>query len=305
VTWEQTGEGTLAGVSGWGATEIPELSGRTVVVTGGNGGLGAVTVRVLAGRGARVVVACRDVDKGRRVAEQVGGAVTVARLDLADLRSVREFAEGFDGDVDVLVNNAGVFAVPLARTVDGFEMQFGTNHLGHFALTGLLLDRIRQRVVTVSSVSHRTGRIDFDDPNYERRHYNRWGGYGQAKLANLLFAYELQRRLRKDDSPVRSIAAHPGFASTGIGGHTGSKPLNLLVELGDRILAQSAEMGALPQLYAATAPDAEPGGYYGPDGFAGRRGRPARVKSSAASHDEAAAARLWDLSQRLTGVKFL
>ncbi|MEV5649348.1 oxidoreductase [Nocardia sp. NPDC052254] len=290
-------------MSGWNISDIPDQSGRTVIVTGANSGLGAVTTRALAGAGAQVIMACRDEVKARAVADSIGGRVQVRRLDLADLSSIREFARGIDGDgVDVLINNAGVMALPLRRTADGFEMQFGTNHLGHFALTGLLLDKISERVVTVASGAHLIGRIDLTDPNYEHRRYERWRAYGQSKLANLMFAYELQRRLTASGSSKVSVAAHPGYASTELQSHTESF-LDSIMSLGNRILAQSAEMGALPSLYAATA-KVEPGAFYGPGSLGGLRGHPTRSGSSAASRDEVTARRLWDLSEKLTQVDF-
>ncbi len=288
-------------VSGWNISDIPDQNGRTVIVTGANSGLGAVTTRALTNAGAQVIMACRDEVKARAVADTIGGRVQVRRLDLADLSSIREFARGIDG-ADVLINNAGVMALPLRRTADGFEMQFGTNHLGHFALTGLLLDKISERVVTVASGAHLIGRIDLADPNYERRRYERWRAYGQSKLANLMFAYELQRRLTASGSSKISVAAHPGYASTELQSHTESF-LDSVMTLGNRILAQSAEMGALPSLYAATE-QVDPGAFYGPGSLGGLRGYPTRSGSSAASRDEVTARRLWDLSEKLTQVDF-
>ncbi|MEV0707276.1 oxidoreductase [Nocardia aurea] len=285
----------------WDASNIADQTGRTFIVTGANSGLGAVAARALAGAGAEVVLACRNVDKGAAVASEIGPRARVARLDLADLASVREFASSVDG-ADVLINNAGVMAVPLGRTADGFESQLGTNHLGHFALTGLLLDRISDRVVTVSSGAHAMGSIDFDDLNWERRKYQRWNAYGQAKLANLLFAYELQRRLTAAGSSKLSVAAHPGYAATELQSHTESF-FDPLMSVGNRLFAQSAEMGALPELYAATA-SVEPGAYYGPSSLGGLRGYPGRSGSSKASKDERVAADLWELSEKLTGVTY-
>ena len=291
---------------GWTTNDIPDLSGRTMVVTGANSGLGAETARALAQAGAEVVLACRDVAKGESVAADLGDRATVRRLDLADLSSIRAFADEVRAEherIDVLVNNAGVMAVPLRRTADGFEMQIGTNHFGHFALTGLLLDRITDRVVTVSSTMHRIGSIDLDDINWERRRYERWLAYGQSKLANLLFAYELQRRLTAAGSSVRSLAAHPGYSSTNLQYRSESWH-GKIVELVTPIIGQSPQQGALPTLYAATSPDAEPGGYYGPDSFFEMRGRPKRVQSTARSRDEILARRLWELSERLCSVEY-
>jgi NAD(P)-dependent dehydrogenase (short-subunit alcohol dehydrogenase family) len=289
--------------SAWTAADIPDQAGRTIVVTGANSGLGEVTARELAGRGATVVLACRDTAKGDAAAAGMSGDVTVRPLDLADLASVRGFAAA-TGDIDVLVNNAGVMAVPSKRTADGFELQLGTNFLGHFALTGLLLPKIADRVVTLSSPAHRIGRIDLDDLNWERRRYRRWGAYGQSKLADLIFAYELHRRLTAAGSPVRSVAAHPGYASTGLQSHTESFQ-DKGMALGNRLLAQSAEMGALPSLYAATAPDVAGGDYYGPDRLGEMRGHPQRVRSSKASRDEVLARSLWNRAVELTGVDVL
>ncbi|HZY77828.1 MAG TPA: oxidoreductase [Jatrophihabitantaceae bacterium] len=287
----------------WTAADIPDLSGRTYVVTGANSGLGASTARELAAHGGAVIMACRNVGKAERVAASIGGKTEVRALDLSDLASVRAFAESVDG-LDVLVNNAGVMALPLGRTKDGFETQFGTNHLGHFALTGLLLPKVRDRVVTVSSGAHRLGRINLADPNWEHRRYSRWRAYGQSKLANLMFAYELQRRLTASGSAVISVAAHPGYANTDLQSHTQSIQ-DQVMAIGNRYFAQSADMGALPTLYAATAPDAVGGAFYGPDGFIEQRGYPHRVGSTRASRDEVVARALWQRSEDLTGVRFL
>ncbi|HEU5006775.1 MAG TPA: oxidoreductase [Jatrophihabitantaceae bacterium] len=287
----------------WTAADIPDLSGRTYVVTGANSGLGASTARELAAHGGTVIMACRNVGKAERVAATIGHDTTVRPLDLSDLASVRAFAGSVDS-LDVLVNNAGVMALPLGRTKDGFETQFGTNHLGHFALTGLLLPKIRDRVVTLSSEAHRIGRINLADPNWEHRRYSRWRAYGQSKLANLMFAYELQRRLTASGSPVISLAAHPGYANTDLQSHTQSIQ-DQIMAIGNRYFAQSADMGALPSLYAATAPDAVGGAFYGPDGFAEQRGCPRRVSSTRASRDEVVARALWQRSEDLTGVSFL
>ncbi|MFC8528274.1 oxidoreductase [Nocardia sp. NPDC057227] len=288
----------------WDTAQIADQTGRTFVVTGANSGLGAVAARALTKAGATVVLACRDVTKGEKVAADLGERASVRRLDLADLASVRAFAAELDTPVDVLINNAGVMAVPLRRTADGFEMQIGTNHLGHFALTGLLLPRITGRVVTVSSGAHRAGKIDLADLNWERKDYQRWSAYGQSKLANLLFNRELQRRLTAAGSPVIAIAAHPGYAATELQSHTETF-LDGLMSVGNRIFAQSAEMGALPELYAATAADAKPGGYYGPTGFGGTRGYPGPSGSTAAAKDDVVARQLWELSEQLTGVPVL
>ncbi|RMI29644.1 oxidoreductase [Nocardia stercoris] len=289
----------------WDTHDLPDLSARTFIVTGANSGLGAATTRALSAAGAQVIMACRDVAKAQALAGELGVKVRLQRLDLADLASIHEFAATVDG-ADVLINNAGVMAVPLQRTRDGFEMQIGTNHLGHFALTGLLYNagKIGSRVVTVASMAHFGGRIDLDDLNWERRPYSRTQAYGQAKLANVLFARELQRRLSAVGSPVISVAAHPGYAATSLHLHTGSRLLQPVLSLGASLLAQSAEMGALPSLYAAAAPDVQPGGYYGPDGFRGFRGYPAPAPVAPAATDEVLARRLWELSEELTKVDF-
>lgn len=294
-------------MSGWGLADLPDQSGRTAIVTGGNSGLGAETVRALANAGARVLLACRDRAKGDAVARAVSGAVEVRELDLADLASVRAFAAGVDEPVDLLINNAGVMAPPRGRTADGFETQIGTNHLGHFALTGLLLERVRDLVVTLSSNAHRLGRIKFDDMQSERR-YGAWTAYNQSKLANLLFALELQRRLDAAGSAVRSLAAHPGYADTNLqfagpamaqGGIGRS-----LTRFGNRAIAQSGAAGALPTLYAATVPDLPGGTYVGPRGLGELRGAPKVVRPRSNARDPQAAARLWEVSERLTGVTF-
>jgi NAD(P)-dependent dehydrogenase (short-subunit alcohol dehydrogenase family) len=287
----------------WSAADIPDQAGRTFIVTGANSGLGASTARALAAHGASVVLACRNVAKGEQVAATMPGRTEVRSLDLSDLTSVRAFADTV-AHVDVLVNNAGVMAVPQSRTKDGFEQQIGTNYLGHFALTGLLLPKLADRVVTVSSAVHRIGRINLDDLNWNTRRYSRWGAYGQSKLADLMFAYELQRRLTAAGSAVKSLAAHPGYASTELQSHTESIQ-DRVMSLGNRLIAQSADMGALPSLYAATEPAAIAGAFYGPDGVGEQRGHPKRVGSSRASRDTSVARRLWSLSETLTGVNYL
>lgn len=280
--------------------QIPAMTGRTVVVTGANSGIGRAAARALAAKGARVVLAVRDPAKGRAAAATMTGDVGVRRLDLADLALVRGFAEDFAEPIDVLVNNAGLMTPPLGRTADGFELQFGTNHLGHFALTNLLLPRIRGRVVTVSSNGHRAGTIDFDDLNWERRPYRAFPAYAQSKLANLLFTAELQRRLTEAGSPVLATAAHPGMASTNLLGHTESGPVRAAIV---RMFSQSDDGGALPTLYAAVA-DIPGAGYAGPSGFLQGRGAPKLVGRSRAARDETVARRLWTVSEELTGVTF-
>jgi NAD(P)-dependent dehydrogenase (short-subunit alcohol dehydrogenase family) len=275
---------------------------RTFVITGANSGIGLAAARELAASGARVVLAVRDVTKGEAAAAELRGDPEVRSLDLADLASVRAFAAGLDRDIDALVNNAGVMATPHRLTADGFELQLGTNHLGHFALTGLLLPRIRDRIVTISSGAHRAGRINFDDLQSERS-YQRWLAYCQSKLANLLFMYELQRRLDAAGSPLRSVAAHPGYAATNLQSHTESIQ-DRIMALGNRLLAQSDEQGAWPTLYAATTPELRGGSYVGPDGFLEQRGNPKLVGSSSAARNEQTAHRLWEVSEDLTGVHY-
>ena len=286
----------------WTAADLPSLEGLTFVVTGANSGIGLVAARELARAGARVVLAVRDRARGEAVARSLPGAVEVRELDLADLASVRAFADRWDEDLDVLVNNAGVMATPERRTKDGFELQIGTNHLGHFALTNLLLPRITDRVVTVASGAHRMGRIRLDDLNWKRE-YDRWAAYGQSKLANLLFTLELQRRLTQAGSPVRALAAHPGYAATNLQGRTENLVQNTVMKVTNRVVAQSEETGALPTLYAATQ-DLPGASYVGPDGFMERRGHPTLVGRSRAASDPETARRLWELSEELTGVSF-
>lgn len=286
-------------MSRWTAADVPDQHGRTVIVTGANSGLGAEATRVLARAGAKVIMACRDPSKAQAVADAIDGSIEVRRLDLADLSSVRAFADGLDGDVDVLINNAGVMAVPKGATVDGFERHIGINYLGPFALTGLLINRVRDRVVTVSSGLHRLGRIR-EDLNWQRRRYQRWLAYAQSKLANLLFAYELQRRLSAAGRRTMSVAAHPGVAAT--------EGMRRDTSLQGKLLAggpaQSPEMGALPMLYAATAPVVAGGVCVGPDGFMQRRGYPTLVRSSRRSRDVTLADQLWERSELLTGVHY-
>lgn len=299
----------------WTTTDMPDQTGRTAVVTGANTGLGFDTAMELAGRGASVVLAVRSVDKGqdaaaRIVAKHPAADVSVQQLDLSSLASVREAADALRGEhdrIDVLINNAGLMYPPRGTTTDGFELQFGTNHLGHFALTGLLLDRLLatagSRVVTVSSIGHNIrARINFDDLQ-SARSYSRVAAYGQSKLANLLFTYELQRRLAAAGSSTIALAAHPGVSSTEL---VRNSPAVMRVgnALFGRFLAQSAEMGALPTLRAATDPTAAGGQYYGPDGFRELRGHPVVVESSKQSHDAELQRRLWTVSEELTGVTF-
>jgi NAD(P)-dependent dehydrogenase (short-subunit alcohol dehydrogenase family) len=297
---------------GWDASRIPDQTGRIAIVTGANSGLGLVTARELARKGALVVLACRNLDKGGAALAECaapGPPAELEELDLASMASVRSFADRFrskHGGLDLLINNAGVMAPPRKRTADGFELQFGTNHLGHFLLTELLLDlmegRDDARVVTLSSTAHKFGRIAFENLNGDRRYF-RWRAYGQSKLANLLFALELDRRLRARDSTVKSLAAHPGYAATNL--QTAAAPLvdRLVMKVGNAAIAQSDEMGALPTLFAATQPGLQGGTYVGPDGPGEQRGYPTVVKPNRAARDEDVARRLWEVSEQLTGAR--
>jgi NAD(P)-dependent dehydrogenase (short-subunit alcohol dehydrogenase family) len=303
----------------WTTDDMPPQGGRTALVTGANSGIGLEAAIGLAQAGATVIAAARDPERGeaalRRIREAApGAAVELQRLDLADLASVRQAAEEVAGRhdrLDVLVNNAGVMALPRRTTADGFEMQLGTNHLGHFALTGLLLDRLRAaqdpRVVTISSGAHRAGRMRFDDLQGERR-YHRWLAYGQSKLANLLFAFELQRRADRAGLSLRSMAAHPGLSGTNLQTAgplmQGQKLKARLSDVVYRLFSQSAQRGALPTLYAATM-DLPGGTYVGPNGPGEFWGSPHVVTGNARANDEEDAARLWSVSEDLTGVKYL
>lgn len=289
----------------WNTTDIPDQTGRTVVVTGANSGLGLATVEALARAGAHVVLAVRDPRRGEAAAAAVPGSVEVRRLDLADLSSVREFAAGWRGDLDLLINNAGVMNVPEGRTKDGFETQFGTNHLGHFALTNLLLPYVTDRVVVLSSGAHRMPgrpRIHFENLDLSGE-YAPMAAYSQSKLANLLFTLELQRRLGEAGSTVRAVAAHPGWAATNLQGHDASLLRRLFMRVGNRLIAQDGRAGAQPTLYAAVR-DLPGASYVGPDGLFEMRGAPTLVGRSAAASDPAAALRLWTVSEELTGVTF-
>ncbi len=293
----------------WTENQIPDQTGRVAIVTGSNSGLGWEDARALANKGATVIMACRTIAKANLAAERIralkpSGNVVVMALDLGDLTTVHAFATAFCQSyerLDLLINNAGVGLPPYRKTAQGFEQQFGINHLGHFALTGLLLDRLNAtqgaRIVTVSSWLHRSGSIDFDNLNWERD-YQPSPGYARSKLANLLFTYELQRRLVAAGQSTLALAAHPGWAAT-----TGKEHSSMLRFM-TRIFAQSAKMGALPTLYAATAPDVQGGDFFGPGGLNESRGYPKKVASSASSHDEAVAQRLWTVSEELTQVKY-
>jgi len=293
----------------WTTTDIPDQTGRTAVITGANTGLGFETAKALAAKGAHVVIAVRNTDKGVEAADRISGAVSVQQLDLTSLESIRTAADQLKNDhdkIDLLINNAGVMTTPKGTTKDGFELQFGTNHLGHFALTGLLLDAIVDvegaRIVTVSSNGHKMGgAIHFDDLQWERS-YSRMGAYTQSKLANLLFTYELQRRLAPRGKTI-ALAAHPGTSTTELARNV-PKPVERAFQLVAPLIAQSPAGGALPSLRAATDPGALGGQYYGPDSIGQQKGNPVVVASSAQSYDLDLQRRLWAVSEELTGVNF-
>ena len=303
----------------WTTADIPDQHGRTVLITGANSGLGLASAEALAAKGARVLLACRNPAKGADALATVaavatGEAPVLVALDLADLGSVAAAAEATSGltdHLDLLLNNAGIMAVPQARTVDGFESQFGTNHLGHFALTGrllpLLLAADAPRVVTTASNAHKFGRMHFDDLDLDHR-YGKWKAYGQSKLSNLLFAFELDRKAKAAGSNLLSVAAHPGYARTHLTTAgvelTGQRLMGRAMALGDRLLAQPAAAGALPQLRAATSPTVHGGQYYGPANRVEQQGPPTLVRARPAAYDETAAARLWTVSEERTGVSY-
>lgn len=309
----------MADAKPWTADDVPDVSGRTVVITGGNGGIGFEAARVLARRHAKVVIACRSVERARAAASAItaanpDAAIEVMELDLASLASVRAFADAFHRQyrrLDVLCNNAGVMALPYRRTADGFEMQFGTNHLGHFALTGLLADLLLgtagARVVTVSSGMHHVGSMRFDDLQSEHG-YGKWRAYGQSKLANLLFAFELQRRADRAGAKLISAGCNPGYIATNLQAAgpkmEGSALMESFWAWSNRWFAEDGATGALPTLYAATASDVRGGDYIAPIYYGRGRGTPHRAKSSARARDPHAAARLWEVSERLTGVHY-
>jgi len=294
----------------WTFDDIPDQTGRTAIVTGANTGIGLETARMLAARGAKVIMACRSLDKGeaartRILADQPHASVTVAALDLSDLDSVAAFTKAFAAGhdrLDLLINNAGVMVPPLGRTKQGFELQFGTNHLGHFALTAQLLPLLERtpgaRIVVVSSTAQTFGRIDFDDLNWEHRAYSPMKAYGQSKLANMMFALELQRRLAASGSSLTVTAAHPGWTATDLQRTAG------VARFFNPLFAMKPADGALPTLRAATDPAATHGSYWGPAGLLGLSGPPAPAKGTKRAYDEAVAARLFDVSEQLSGVSF-
>lgn len=293
----------------WTTANIPDLSGKLALITGANSGLGYETTLALAAKNAEVIMACRNLQKGQAALEQIkaeapNAKLVLMQLDLGSLASVRKFAEEVHAKydhLDLLINNAGIMAPPYGKTADGFETQIGVNHLGHFALTALLLDLLfaaeNSRIVNVSSQAHTMGKINFDDLQSEKR-YVKWAAYGQSKIANLYFTYELQRKLTAAGKSTISVAAHPGYAATNL------QSTSSFFTWANNFFAQSAEMGALPSLYAATNPDVKGADYIGPHAMGGWRGYPVIVQSNNLSHDEGIAARLWQVSEELTGIKF-
>ncbi len=302
-------------MSSWRTEDILDQSGRTAVVTGANSGLGLATTRELARRGARVIMACRSTDKGESAASDIRRAAPEAKLDvrpldLGSLESIQAFANDLDleaGKLDLLINNAGIMMTPQQTTHDGFELQLGTNHLGHFALTGLLLDAVQSaeagRVVTLSSIEHKSGHIEFDDLQSEDGYAPR-KAYRQSKLANAIFGVELDRRLRAAGSSAISVLAHPGYSDTNLQSTGPTGPMKAILKVGNKLLAQDADTGALPTLYAATAPGVEGGDFYGPDGFKEMRGDPTHVDVIPEARDPGVAGRLWDISEELTGIRY-
>jgi len=302
-------------LSTWRTEDIPDQSGRTAVVTGANSGLGLATTRELARRGARVIMACRSTDKGESAASDIRRQAPEAKLDvrpldLGSLESIQAFANDFGleaGRLDLLINNAGIMMTPQQTTHDGFELQLGTNHLGHFALTGLLLDTVQSaeagRVVTLSSIEHKSGHIEFGDLQSEDGYAPR-KAYRQSKLANAIFGVELDRRLRAAGSSAISVLAHPGYSDTNLQTTGPTGPMKAILKVGNKLLAQDADTGALPTLYAATAPGVEGGDFYGPDGFKEMRGNPTHVDVIPEARDPGVGSRLWDISEELTGIRY-
>lgn len=294
----------------WDSNDIPDQKGRIAIVTGSSSGIGYETARVLANKNAEVIMAVRNLQKGNAALDKIKAGyqdadVKVMELDIASLESVRRFTEDFKKNysrLDLLINNAGVMMPPYSKTADGFELQFGTNHLGHFALTGLLMDLIinteSSRVVNVSSTSHKSGKIDFDDLDWEKRTYKKMRAYGDSKIANIYFTYELQRNLEKAGSKTIAVASHPGWTATELQRHVG------IVNFLNRFFSQGIDMGALPTLYAAIAPDVKGGDYYGPAGWLEMRGYPKKIESNELSHDQKISKKLWEASEELTGIKW-
>jgi protochlorophyllide reductase len=303
-------------MSHWTVADMPDLHGYTALVTGANSGLGLETTRALATKGAHVVMATRDQEKARKAKSALeasipGADLELMPLDLASLAGVRDFAQRFQAQhtqLNLLFNNAGVMAIPYRKTPDGFEWQFGTNYLGHFALTGLLLPTLlatpKSRIITTSSMMHQLGKIEFDNLNGERS-YGRWSAYGRSKLADLMFAWELQRRLKKAGADTISIAAHPGYSNTSLQATSAAESRVAMERLSYSLYkGQSAAMGALPQLYAATSPYIDGGEYIGPDGLLGTTGYPKKVGANKRAYDEGVAAKLWEVSTEMTGVDY-
>ena len=283
----------------WTSRNLVDQTGRIVVITGASSGIGLAAANTLIDKGAIVIAAVRNKEKARSV---LNSKAQIYHLDLSDLRSVQSFAKDFSEKIDVLVNNAGVMAIPLARTSEGFEMQMGTNHFGHFALTGLLLSNIYDRVVTVSSTAHKMGRIHFNDINWEKK-YRPWAAYGQSKLANLLFTSELDRRLKQSGSKVRAIAVHPGYSDTALQAKSEKKIQDIVMNFANKYFAQSEEQGSLPTLYAVSQ-DIPGNSFVGPDGFGEMKGYPKLVGRTKAAQNMDDAKKLWEISEKLTGVKY-
>jgi len=294
----------------WDSNNVPDQKERVAIVTGSSSGIGYETAHVLASKNATVIIAVRNLEKGNAAADKIrsehkNADVKVMELDLANLESVRNFGSVFKGNyirLDLLINNAGVMMPPYSKTADGFELQFGTNHFGHFTLTGLLIDLIlkteNSRIVNVSSAAHKSGKIDFSDLNWEKRKYKKMQSYGDSKIANLYFSYELQRRLNRAGSNTIAVASHPGWTATELQRHVG------FVNFLNRFFAQDIEMGALPTLYAATALDVKSGDYYGPSGWQEMKGYPKKIGSNELSHDTEIAEKLWAVSEEITGIRY-
>lgn len=294
----------------WEVTNIPDQKGKIVIVTGSSSGIGLEAARLLASKNATVIIAVRNQVKGNSAVNKIKGQhknanVHFLELDLADLSSVRSFAKIFKekfNKLDLLINNAGVMMPPYGKTKDGFELQFGTNHLGHFALTGLLIDLLKKtegsRIVNLASNAHKFGNLNFNDLNWEKRKYKSWNAYGDSKISNLYFTYELKRKLEKENSKIKVTAAHPGWTATDLQRHIG------VFEFMNRFFAMKIWQGALPTLRAATDNSAQSGDYFGPDGWQEWRGYPHKVESNKLSYDKNVAAKLWEVSEELTGIKF-